>query len=160
MMMQWQWLSFAQLGADALYSVMAQRQQVFVLEQQCLYQDLDGLDLDAWHLLAWDGQQEGGRRHLVAYLRCLAPGIKYDEVSLGRVLTAQSARRQGLGRMLMGQAVQRAGQQFPGHGIRISAQLYLQHFYAGFGFLPTSAPYDEDGIAHVEMLRQPPQPAG
>jgi ElaA protein len=150
-MTEWQWLSFAEMRADVLYAVLAQRQQVFILEQQCLYPDLDGLDLDAYHLLGWQGQ--GAQRQLAAYLRCLAPGVKYDEMSLGRVLSAPSVRGSGIGKQLMAQAIRHAERQFPNHRIRISAQQYLTRFYAGFGFQPTSAPYDEDGIAHVEMLR-------
>jgi ElaA protein len=151
MMTEWQWRRFAELSNHELYEVLAQRQQVFVLEQKCLYNDFDGLDPDAHHLLGW--RIIGGRRQLAAYLRCLAPGAKYTEMSLGRVLTAQCARGGGIGRELLAQGIAHAERQHPGHRIRIGAQQYLERFYAGFGFATISAPYDEDGIMHVDMLR-------
>lgn len=150
-MTEWQWSSFAQLPNRDLYEALAQRQNVFVLEQQCFYPDMDGYDQDAWHLLGW--RNFGGERTLAAYLRVLAPGAKYDEMSLGRVLTTQAARRTGIGRELLAQGIARAEQLHPGHRIRIGAQKYLEAFYASFGFRTVSAPYDEDGIMHVEMLR-------
>ncbi len=150
-MTNWQWLSFDQLRCADLYQVLAQRQQVFALEQQCLYPDLDGFDQDAMHLMAW--QVRDGKRSLAAYLRCIAPGVKYPEMSLGRVLTAFEARGTGIGKALLERGIWHAEQQHPGHRIRIGAQQYLERFYAGFGFLTTSEPYQEDGIAHIEMLR-------
>lgn len=150
-MIEWQWRCFAQLSGAELYQVLARRQDVFVLEQQCLYQDIDGLDLDAHHLLGW--RTIDGERQLAAYLRCLAPGVKYAEMSLGRVLTSRQARGCGIGRALLAQGIARAQQQYPGQRIRIGAQQYLERFYAGFGFKTSSQPYDEDGIMHVEMLR-------
>jgi ElaA protein len=150
-MTEWQWRSFAQLSNQELYQLLAQRQQVFVLEQQCLYDDFDGLDLEAHHLLGW--RVIDGRRELAAYLRCLAPGAKYTEMSLGRVLTAQAARGAGIGRELVAQGIAHAERQHPGHRIRIGAQRHLEPFYASFGFLTISAPYDEDGIMHIDMLR-------
>jgi ElaA protein len=150
-MIVWQWLTFDALPSADLYEVLALRQQVFVLEQQCLYQDLDGRDQAAHHLLGW--QNLDGKRQLAAYLRCLAPGAKYAEMSLGRVLTAPSARATGIGRQLLAQGIARAALQYPGHATRIGAQHYLERFYQSFGFETVSAPYDEDGIAHIDMLR-------
>jgi ElaA protein len=150
-MIDWQWRSFAELANTELYEVLAQRQKVFVLEQQCLYDDFDGLDAGAHHLLGW--RTVAGRRELAAYLRCLAPGIKYPEMSLGRVLTTQAARGAGAGRELLARGIECAERQHPGHRIRIGAQQYLERFYQGFGFRTISAPYDEDGIMHVDMLR-------
>jgi ElaA protein len=124
---------------------------VFVLEQQCFYNDFDGLDTSAHHLLGWGSVD--GKRTLVAYLRCLAPGAKYTEMSLGRVLTTQAARRSGAGRALLARGIEYAERQHPGHRIRIGAQQYLERFYQSFGFQTISAPYDEDGIMHVDMLR-------
>lgn len=152
-MTEWQWRSFAELAASELYEVLAQRQQVFVLEQQCLYNDFDGLDLAAHHLLGW--RTIDGKRQLAAYLRCLAPGAKYTEMSLGRVLTTRAARGAGIGRELLDQGILHAERQHPGHAIRIGAQQYLEAFYASFGFVTISAPYQEDDITHVDMLRQP-----
>ena len=150
-MIDWQWQSFDELGTHALYQVLALRQRVFVLEQQCIYQDLDGHDVHAMHLLGW--QSIDGQRQLAAYLRVLAPGAKYVEMSLGRVLTAPEARTTGAGKQLLREGIARAEQQHPGHAIRIGAQQYLERFYQSFGFVTVSAPYDEDGIEHVDMLR-------
>ncbi|MDB5754086.1 MAG: family N-acetyltransferase [Massilia sp.] len=152
-MTEWQWRTFADLTNAELYEVLAQRQHVFVLEQQCLYNDFDGLDPDAHHLLGW--RIIDGRRQLAGYLRCLAPGAKYTEMSLGRVLTTSAARGAGIGRELLGQGIRHAERQHPGHPIKIGAQRYLEDFYASFGFVTISAPYEEDGIMHVDMLRAP-----
>ena len=150
-MTEWQWRPFAELSNYDVYEVMAQRQHVFVLEQQCLWNDFDGLDQDAHHLLGW--QVIGGKRQLVAYLRCLAPGAKYTEMSLGRVMTSKEGRGSGVGRELVALGIAHAEQLHPGHRIKIGAQLYLEKFYASFGFVTISAPYEEDGIMHVDMLR-------
>ncbi len=149
--MDWQWQSFVQISSSDLYEVLAARQKVFLLEQKCLYLDMDGLDQGAHHLLGWSNVD--GKRRLAAYLRCLAPGTKFPEMSLGRVLTTAGSRGAGVGLELMGKGIAYAQQQHPGHRIRISAQVYLERFYAGFGFESVSTPYDEDGILHVDMLR-------
>jgi ElaA protein len=150
-MIEWQWRGFAELTTTELYEVLAQRQQVFVLEQQCFYNDFDGLDQQAHHLLGW--RSIDGRRELAAYLRCLAPGAKYAEMSLGRVLTTRAARGSGAGRELLARGIECAERQHPGHRIRIGAQAYLERFYQSFGFKTISEPYDEDGIMHIDMLR-------
>ena len=150
-MIEWQECSFAELTNAQLYEVLAQRQQVFILEQQCLYGDIDGLDLGAHHLLGW--RTVDGQRQLAAYLRVLAPGAKYAEASLGRVLTTEAARRTGAGRELLARGIAYAERLYPGHRIRIGAQQYLEAFYGSFGFQTVSAPYDEDGIMHIDMLR-------
>lgn len=147
----WQFLPFDVLPREDLYAVLAARQQVFILEQQCLYEDLDGLDQAAHHLLGWHGS--AGQRQLAAYLRVLAPGAKYAEMSLGRVLTTRAARGGGLGRELLRVGIGHAERLHPGHGIRIGAQQHLEAFYGSFGFATISAPYDEDGIMHIDMLR-------
>jgi ElaA protein len=151
-MTDWQWRSFAELSTTELYAMLAARQDVFILEQQCFYPDFDGLDQDAHHLLAW--VTVDGKRQLGAYLRCLAPGVKYTEMSLGRVLTTKAARGTGIGRELIAQGIAHAQRLHPGHSIRIGAQQYLEKFYTSFGFKTISAPYDEDGIMHVDMLRE------
>jgi ElaA protein len=149
-MIEWQWRSFDELANTEVYEMLAARQQVFILEQQCFYNDFDGLDIAAHHLLGW--RIVDGRRELAAYLRVLAPGAKYDEMSIGRVLTTQAARRTGAGRELIARGIEYAERQHPGHRIRIGAQQYLERFYQGFGFKTISAPYDEDGIMHIDML--------
>jgi ElaA protein len=150
-MIEWQWSGFADLTVAQLYEMLALRQQVFVLEQNCLYPDIDGLDPGAHHLLGW--RSVDGQRELAAALRCLAPGAKYTEMSLGRVVTSPAARGTGLGRELVAEGIACAEKLHPGHAIRIGAQAHLEGFYAGFGFVTVSEPYDEDGIMHVDMLR-------
>lgn len=150
-MIEWQWQAFEDIARSDLYEVLRQRQQVFVMEQQCLYPDIDGLDVAAHHLMGW--RHVDGQRQLAAYLRCLAPGAKYAEMSLGRVLTTAAARGSGAGRQLLAQGIARAEQLHAGHGFRIGAQQYLEQFYASFGFQTVTAPYDEDGIMHVDMVR-------
>jgi len=150
-MIEWQWSSFADLTPAQLYEMLALRQQVFVLEQTCLYPDIDGLDPGAHHLLGW--REVDGKRTLAATLRCLAPGAKYEEMSIGRVVTSPSMRGTGLGRELVAQGVAHAVRLHPGHAIRIGAQAHLEDFYKSYGFVTVSAPYDEDGIQHIDMLR-------
>jgi ElaA protein len=150
-MIEWQWSAFSDLSVDDLYLVLQKRQEVFILEQTCFYQDFDGLDQGAHHLLGW--RTIDGKRELAAYLRCLAPGAKYTEMSLGRVLSSKTARGSGIGRALLEQGIAHAERQHPGQRIRIGAQRYLEQFYASFGFVTVSEPYDEDGIIHVDMLR-------
>ena len=147
-MLKWQCQSFSELSAQKLYALMSLRQQVFVVEQACAYQDADNFDQEALHLFATDSDT------LVAYCRLLAPGKKYTEPSIGRVCTAQSHRGLGMGRELMTRALQQMEFSYPGQAVRISAQLYLQEFYESLGFRTTSAPYDEDGILHIDMLSE------
>jgi ElaA protein len=147
----WQWSRFSELGPDDLYAVVRLREAVFVLEQNCPYQDADGRDPNAWHLLGWLERPMG--RALAAYARVFAPGVRYDEGSIGRVVTAPEMRRTGLGKALMAEALRRMESLAPGQPIKIAAQRRLEDFYLGFGFKTISAPYEEDGIIHVDMLR-------
>jgi ElaA protein len=147
----WQWSRFADLATGDLYALLAARGEVFVVEQRCAYLDADGIDPHAWHLLGWTESDE--QRPLAAYLRLIEPGRKFAEPSLGRVLTTPAFRGRGIGRVLMREGLQQAAALYPGCAVRLSAQRYLERFYAGFGFRVASDPYDEDGIAHVDMLR-------
>jgi len=147
----WHWTSYEALTKAQLYTAMVLRQQVFVVEQDCPYLDADNLDPQSWHLLAYSGPQQGA--FLQAYCRVVMPGLNYPELSIGRVVSAKEVRGTGMGRALMGQAIERIESQWGPQPIRISAQLYLSDFYQGFGFTVQSASYMEDGIAHVEMLR-------
>lgn len=151
MMLDWQWSSFSELSPVELYQILAARQAVFCVEQNCVYQDVDGLDQQAWHLLGWSS--DGSEPVLQAYLRVVVPGLKYEEPSIGRVLTMPAVRGTGLGREILAEGVRRVEAQCPGCAIRISAQQHLVGFYSEFGFNQVSPPYDEDGIPHVEMLR-------
>lgn len=146
--MHWTWRRFGGLALDDLYDALALRARVFVVEQNCPYLDADGLDRASWHLL---GRRGDGA--LQAYLRVVDPGAKYEEPSIGRVVSAPEARRTGAGRLLLAEGLRRCEQTWPGDAIRIGAQAYLERFYAGFGFAAVGAPYVEDGIPHLEMLR-------
>ncbi|MGD9833064.1 MAG: GNAT family N-acetyltransferase [Piscinibacter sp.] len=148
---RWRCCCFDELGVRELQHIYMARQQVFVVEQACAYLDADGVDERSWHLAAWSPAQ----REPLAYARIVAPGVKYAEASIGRVITTAAARGTGLGRELVGRAVARAEAIFPGHGIRISAQAHLARFYAAFGFETVGPEYLEDGIPHIEMLRPP-----
>ncbi|HEX2540720.1 MAG TPA: GNAT family N-acetyltransferase [Caldimonas sp.] len=145
----WRWCRFDAVDVHELQGIHRARQQVFVVEQACAFVDADEYDEAAFHLAAWSSTQ----REPAAYARVLDPGIKYAEPSIGRVLTAASARGQGLGRELVARALAQAQAVWPGHSIRIGAQSRLECFYAGFGFVVAGEPYVEDGIPHVEMLR-------
>jgi ElaA protein len=149
--MRWQWGRLPALAAGELYATMAARQQVFAVEQNCAYLDADGLDVHAWHLLGWD--PAGDTPALASYLRIVDPGRRFVEPSIGRVLTTAPYRGQGLGRVVMSEGLARAARAFPGQAVRIAAQQRLEAFYARLGFVTASAPFDEDGIPHVEMLR-------
>jgi len=123
------------------------RQTVFVLEQQCLYADIDELDEHAIHLLGTDDSQK-----LIAYLRILAPGVSYDEPSIGRVIVAESERGRGCGRLLLDRGISVLRQHYGNMSIRISAQSYLINLYADIGFKVVGDSYLEDDIPHQQML--------
>jgi ElaA protein len=147
----WQWKRFAELTPAELQVIFATRAAVFVVEQRCAFQDIDGLDPFAWHLLGWTGTDS--QRILCAYLRLIEPGRKYPEPSIGRVLTTASFRGFGLGRDAMREGLARASALYPGLAVRIAAQQRLERFYADMGFRSVSAAYEEDAILHVDMVR-------
>lgn len=145
----WRVERFEELSIERLYAILAARVAVFVVEQDCPYQDLDGLDGCGLHVSAWSDET------VLAYARVLPPGRRYTEPSIGRVLTTRAARGTGLGRELMRRSIAAAASTWPGRALRISAQQYLERFYREFGFNTVSEPYPEDGIAHVEMYKGP-----
>ena len=147
---RWQWSRMPRLAPAELYAALAARQEVFTVEQNCAFLDADGHDAHAWHLLGWVNDPAAER--LVAYLRVVDPGRKFAEPSIGRVLTLVPHRGTGLGRALMVEGIARTVATWPGRAIRIAAQQRLEAFYASLGFQTASAPYDEDGIAHVDMV--------
>lgn len=151
--MQWHCKRFESLQADELYGILAARAAVFVLEQQCLYADIDGKDEHALHVFA-QAPGEAGQAVIAAYARLLPPGVSYAEASLGRVLTTAGHRRTGMGRQLVSYGLDCIRAHWPGSAVRIAAQAHLQRFYESFGFVGVGEPYDEDGIAHLEMLRR------
>ena len=145
-----EWRRFDELTAGELYELLRFRQSIFVIEQASAYPDLDGLDQSAWHLLAWLETE------LIGYLRLTATTGPPPMVRIGRVAVSPSLRRGGLGRMLMEKALILCRERFPLQAIVLGAQVPLVPFYERFGFAATSEPYDDFGIAHVEMLLQPP----
>jgi ElaA protein len=147
--MHWTWTRFEELGVQGLYEILALRCRVFILEQGP-YLDPDGLDAHSWHLQGRDGAGV-----LQAYLRVVDPGIKYDEPSIGRVITAPQVRGTGLGRRLMREGLAHCAAQWPQQAVRISAQARLRGFYIGLGFEPVGDEYLEDQIPHLEMLWRP-----
>jgi len=147
-MLSWHWLRFGDLGVDGVYDMLALRCRVFILEQGP-YLDPDGLDRQAWHLLGRDAAGE-----LLAYLRVVDPGLKYDEPSIGRVIVDARLRGTGSGHALVREALRRCdAQAWPGRANRISAQAHLQAFYRAHGYETIGEPYAEDSIPHVEMIR-------
>lgn len=144
----WAVKSFDELSTAELYKIIKARIQVFVVEQNCPYEDLDDYDEKALHLWA---EKEG---NIIAYCRIFDRGIKYPEASIGRVLSALSARRTGVGKQLIRYALQIIETRYHSTSVRISAQDYLLRFYSEFGFQDTGKKYLEDNIPHTEMLRK------
>ena len=138
--------SFAELSNYELYNILKLRNEVFVVEQNCVYQDADNKDLKGDHLMI------KGEDGLLAYARILPPGVSYKEVSIGRVVSHPNVRRLGVGRELMKKALEFILEKYGPCQVRISAQTYLRAFYSSFGFEAVGEVYLEDGIEHVEML--------
>jgi len=137
-----QWHRFEQLSPDALYEILRFRQSIFVVDQRSPYPDLDGLDQEAWHLLLLaEGTLTG----------CLRVVPAASRVKIGRVAVAAKLRGQGLGRKLMGDALLFCRTQYPSRLVALTAQAYLVPFYQSFGFEPTGAPFDDFGVAHLDM---------
>ncbi len=143
---QWRLRKFDELTTTDLYEILRLRERVFIVEQKCPYPDCDGKDFDALHLT---GHLEG---KLVAYSRLLGPGVRFPEVSIGRVVVAPEFRRQSLGRKLTLEALAGVREAFGPVPVRISAQAYLEKFYSDLGFKRVSDEYMEDWIPHIEML--------
>ena len=149
MHVDWVLKKFDALTPLELYAILQLRNAVFVVEQNCVFQDADDKDQGSYHLM---GLYENT---LVAYTRLLPPGYGYDVASIGRVVTAPAVRRYGVGKKLMQQSIDAVYQLYGMGIIKIGAQLYLKKFYESFGFAQTGAPYLEDGIEHIYMLKQP-----
>jgi ElaA protein len=146
-MIRWQNKKFDQLTPAELYAILQLRNEVFVVEQDCVYQDADNKDPRAYHFTGWLEDK------LVAYTRILPPGSIYKEASIGRVVTSPAARGKGLGRELMNNTIREVYKLFGHTPIRIGAQVYLLTFYSSLGFIQTGDPYLEDGIEHAEMVK-------
>lgn len=145
---EWEYLS-----RDELYACLRLRIDVFVVEQDCPYPELDGKDQHSLHLFAENKEISKGKS-VIAYLRIVKPGISYEEPSIGRVATAKFARGKGVGKEIMQKALKECANRWPNSGVRISAQEYLVKFYEDLGFKVCSEPYLEDDIPHVQMYKE------
>jgi ElaA protein len=138
--------SFSSLTPEELYSILQLRSEVFVVEQNCVFQDMDDRDKHCYHLMLH-------QTHLVAYSRLVPPLIYYPEMSIGRVITKLAVRGSGVGKLLMEESIERCYEVFGKGDIRIGAQCYAQEFYNRLGFIADGEVYDEDGIPHIQMVR-------
>jgi ElaA protein len=146
-MLTWLCKHFDTLTTAELYAILELRVEVFVVEQNCVYQDIDNKDQASFHFMGWNENK------LVAYTRIIPPAISYPEASIGRVVTSPIVRRSGIGKELMERSIAQVKILFGNTPIRIGAQVYLEKFYTSLGFRQTSPVYLEDGIEHIEMLR-------
>ena len=148
--MKWQIKLFRELDTKELYQLLKLRVDVFVVEQNCPYHEIDNKDIheETRHLLGTDD-----RGHIMAYLRMLPPGLSFEQASIGRVVVAMDARDKGVSREMVGIALEHMDRVWPGICIKIGAQVYLKVFYESYGFVPVSNSYLEDGIPHIDMVR-------
>lgn len=147
-MIQYTCVPFNNLTVNELYEIMALRQKVFIIEQNCPYLDADGKDLNAMHLMGRDTEGE-----LVAYTRLLPIGVSYpDYASIGRVVSSDKVRGKGMGKELMHESIRWMNKLFPNEPVKIGAQTYLLAFYTSLGFVSTGEDYLEDDIPHTVMI--------
>ena len=142
----WTCKKFGELTPQELYMILRLRSEVFVVEQNCVFLDMDNKDFYCEHLMGWQGDK------LLGYSRIVPAGISYVESSIGRIVSSPAARGQGLGRELLIQSIHTLYALYGKRDIRIGAQYYLKKFYASFGFVQKGEIYLEDGIEHIEML--------
>jgi ElaA protein len=145
-MTYWTCKTFSELTTDELYAILRLRSEVFVLEQNCVFQDMDNKDQRCHHLMGW---REG---LLAGYSRVIGPGISYVESSIGRIVTSPAARGFGVGRELLRKSIDTIYILYGKQPVRIGAQCYLTKFYESFSFVQKGEIYLEDGIKHIEML--------
>jgi ElaA protein len=143
--LRWNWFALDQVEPVLLYDMLAMREAIFVVEQRCLYQELDGLDKIAQHLLAVQNE------NVVACLRVLPPLERGADVRIGRVAVSPGWRKRGLARLMMQKAIAKAKTDYPLSGIFLNAQTYLQDFYLSLGFQLNGEEFLEDGVPHVPM---------
>lgn len=148
-LIEWREREFDALTRHELYAILAARSEAFVVEQECVFLDIDGRDDNAWHLAGWSAEGE-----LRAYARILGPDGRETEPSIGRVLTTRNARGRGLGRLLMQHAMNLCRRVHGPGPVRVAAQQRLCDFYRSLGFEGVGDPYDEDGILHQDMIRR------
>ncbi|MGY3568588.1 GNAT family N-acetyltransferase [Vibrio sp. SCSIO 43135] len=149
-MIEWQLKRFSELSQYELYELLKLRVNVFVVEQNCPYPELDDKDThtEVHHLI---GRQSG---EIVACARLLPAGVSYSNISIGRIATKENVRGDGIGHKLVAKALLECEQLWPNKDIEIGAQAHLEHFYQAHGFKKSSPPYLEDGIPHIDMLRK------
>lgn len=147
-MLNWTLKKFEDLSPDELYAILRLRSEVFVVEQSCVFQDMDDRDQRCYHLMGW---QNG---LLAAYTRLVPPGVSYEQPSIGRVVTSPATRGSGIGKQLMEKSINETIKLFGKNPIKIGAQLYLKKFYESLGFVQVGDIYDEDGIDHIKMIRR------
>jgi ElaA protein len=147
MPIQWTLKKFEELTPYQLYAILQLRNEVFVVEQNCVFQDADNKDPDSYHLMGFNGNK------LIAYSRLVPAGKMHEQVSIGRVVTSPTVRRSGAGKELMEQSIDAVYNLFGIQPIKIGAQLYLKQFYSLFGFDQVSGVYIEDGIEHIYMIK-------
>ena len=138
---------FSELNPQQLYDILQLRSEVFVVEQDCVYQDIDGKDTDALHVIGWKNET------IVAYSRCFQPGYYFDEAAIGRVVVKASERKQGYGHEIMKASACAIQGYFRTSRIKLSAQQYLIKFYQSHGYKTTGEGYLEDGIPHIAMIK-------
>ena len=146
-MLQLETKTFQELTISELYQILQLRSEVFVVEQDCVYQDIDGKDEKALHIL---GKKEG---KIVAYTRCFAPKIYFEEAAIGRVVVKETERKFGYGHQILKASVEEIQQRYQTTTIKLSAQQYLTHFYETHNFKQIGEGYLEDGIPHIAMLK-------
>jgi ElaA protein len=147
MKIHWKCKRFEDIPGDEMHAILALRQQVFIVEQKCVYQDADALDTCSWHLLGRG--MDGG---IAAYGRVNVPGSRYRQPSFGRILTRRDVRGLGVGREVVRRCLEICQNHYPDLGVRISAQTYLIKFYRDFGFRKIGEPYDDEGVEHIDMV--------
>ncbi len=138
---------FQELELDELYKILQLRSEVFVVEQDCVYQDIDGKDSKAIHVMGFEGDE------LVAYTRCFKPGYYFEQASIGRVIVKSKYRKYGFGHDIIKASIDLIENQFQTKNIKLSAQTYLIRFYETHGFVQFGEGYLEDGIPHIAMIK-------
>lgn len=142
----WHCKFFTELSVTELYDILQLRSEVYVVEQQCIFLDMDGIDKITYHLFGYEQKQ------LVACCRLIAPDVVYkNKASIGRVVNSASVRGKGIGKKMISLAIEKCREFFPSSPIKIGAQLYLKEWYGSFGFAPCGEVYLEDGIEHIHM---------
>lgn len=146
----WYHKHFKNLSTTELYQILQLRNEVFIVEQNCPFQDLDDKDFKCYHLIGFDTESQ----KVMAYTRIVPAGISYEETSIGRVVTSPLARGIGIGKQLMKKSIELLEELYGGVSIKIGAQLYLKKYYESFGFEQIEEVYLEDGIEHILMIKK------